>query len=69
MNRESDFGMPSSRLNLFGYRKGLEMCCGHCAYHRKDYERDGEWICQCDISSYYLEPTEYEFCCGDFERR
>ena len=70
MNRESDFGMPSRRLNLFGFRNGMEMCCGHCRHHRKGDARYGDgWICLCDTSSYYLDETEYNFCCGEYEKR
>lgn len=68
MNRESEFGMPSQRLNLFGYRRGLEMCCGNCKYHRKEWV-DEEWRCLCETSSYHLDETEYNFCCGEFEKR
>ena len=66
MNKETDFGMPSRR---FG-RNGLEMCCGHCRHHRKgDAGFDDGWICLCDTSSYYLDETEYVFCCGEYEKR
>lgn len=64
MNRESDFGMPSQR------RHGCETKCGLCVHHKRNDNRYGDgWICLCDTSDYYLDETDYNFGCQEFEKR
>lgn len=63
MNRESEFGMPSQR----GQR---ESKCGYCNYHRKGDAGRGEgWMCMCDTSDNYLDETDYNCSCPEFEER
>ena len=63
MNRESSFGMPSQR-------QGAETICGKCAHHMKGDASYGEkWLCLCDLSDNYLDETDYNFGCIDFEPR
>lgn len=60
MNRESEFGMPSQR-------RGREMKCGNCAYHVRGDNKYGGFDCMNDISDFYLDETDYNFGCINFE--
>ena len=45
-------------------------CCGACKYHQTDdFDDSGDWLCKNRESWAYLEPTEYDYYCPDFERR
>jgi hypothetical protein len=60
MNRESEFEMPSQRR---------QTRCGNCRHHRRGDGRDGGWICLCDTSDYYLDETDYNHGCVEYEPR
>lgn len=62
MNRESTFGMPSQRY-------GRETICGNCIHHQRMEGYDRGWICENDISDFYLDETDYNFGCVDFESK
>lgn len=61
MNRESEFGMPS--------QTDRKTKCGNCASYRRGDSWDGEWICTCDTSDYFLANTDYNFGCIHHEPR
>ena len=42
-------------------------CCGTCRYHRCD--EDGCWFCGNDRSEFYVDWTEYDDVCDEYEER
>ena len=42
--------------------------CGTCKWHKKDNDGDG-WICTNPNSEYYVEWTEYNDNCEEWEER
>lgn len=44
--------------------------CGTCKYHKQDREsNDGEFVCYCPESEFYLDWTGYNVTCDEWESR